>query len=512
MSKAPSNSGRNMALTAAFLGWLFDGFEMGLFPLIGSPALADLLKVEPSNPVVLNWFNVILATFLVGAATGGVLFGWLGDRIGRVRAMSLSIFTYAIFTGLCGLATEAWHIAGLRFIASLGMGGEWALGVALVNELWTKGNRAFIAGMIGAAANVGYLLVALLSLSLVSFIAEVKDIFIACGMGQQLADSWFSNGGWRFLMITGALPALLIFLIQIFVPESHKWEEEKASGATSHWSNSDMLGVLAGGLTALVIIFCWSPLGPQYGITPIYAAIITLTGLGVVFWGYIFPVKSYLRRAGIAGAMQSADSALIMRHLLIGASLAGVALLGTWGAAQQAPKWAIDLNNATGKLSAHPKEYVQMTTSIGAIIFTLITPIIGDILGRRLTYSICCALAGISAVVFYQFCHTIDTTFYVAAFLMGGLTATFYGFFPLYLPELFPTSVRATGQGFCFNVGRIIAAVGGLQIANLVGLFGTADTPAFAKAASAYTVLCGIYLVGIFIVWAAPETKGKGLT
>jgi MFS family permease len=210
--------------------------------------------------------------------------------------------------------------------------------------------------------------------------------------------------------------------------------------------------------------------------------------------------------------MQSADSALIMRHLLIGASLAGVALLGTWGAAQQAPKWAIDLNNATGKLSAHPKEYVQMTTSIGAIIFTLITPIIGDLLGRRLTYSICCALAGLSAVAFYQFCHTIDTTFYVAAFLMGGLTATFYGFFPLYLPELFPTSVRATGQGFCFNVGRIIAAVGGLQIANLVGLFGTADTPAFAKAASAYTVLCGIYLVGIFIVWAAPETKGKGLT
>jgi hypothetical protein len=64
-SSAPSSSGRNMALTAAFLGWLFDGFEMGLFPLIGSPALADLLKVEPGNPVVLNWFNVILATFLL---------------------------------------------------------------------------------------------------------------------------------------------------------------------------------------------------------------------------------------------------------------------------------------------------------------------------------------------------------------------------------------------------------------------------------------------------------------
>ena len=113
-----------------------------------------------------------MAMFLVGAATGGVLFGWLGDRIGRVRAMSLSIFTYAIFTGLCGFATEAWHIAVLRFIASLGMGGEWALGVALVTEIWPDRSRAWLAGAIGAAANVGFLLVGLLSLVLVSFIAR----------------------------------------------------------------------------------------------------------------------------------------------------------------------------------------------------------------------------------------------------------------------------------------------------------------------------------------------------
>jgi len=157
-----------------------------------------LLKVEASSPLVLNWFNVIIATFLVGAATGGVLFGWLGDRIGRVRAMSFSVFAYAIFTGLCGFATEAWHVAGLRFIASLGVGGEWALGVALVNELWTSGNRAWIAGLIGAAANVGCLLVALLSLGLVSFIAQTKGFVISLGVSQAAAESWFSHGGWRF--------------------------------------------------------------------------------------------------------------------------------------------------------------------------------------------------------------------------------------------------------------------------------------------------------------------------
>src|SRR5882757_7577522 len=152
---------KSMALVAAFLGWLFDGFEMGLFPLIGKPALQDLLP-DPTTSAVDQWFTVIIAVFLVGAATGGVLFGWLGDKLGRVRAMTFAIFTYAIFTGLCAFVTQAWQFAGLRFVASLGMGGEWSLGVALVNELWAGKNRAWIAGMIGAAANFGFMLVGIL--------------------------------------------------------------------------------------------------------------------------------------------------------------------------------------------------------------------------------------------------------------------------------------------------------------------------------------------------------------
>ncbi len=84
------------------------------------------------------------------------------------------------------------------------------------------------------------------------------------------------------------------------------------------------------------------------------------------------------------------------------------------------------------------------------------------------------------------------------------MTASFYGFFPLYLPELFPTAVRATGQGFAFNFGRIIAAIGGLQTATLIGFFGDS----FPKAGS---VMAAIYLVGMVIIWLGPETKGKAL-
>src|SRR5438874_9376539 len=129
--------GQWMALAAALLGWMFDGFEMGLLPLVARPALRDLLGSTNDQEVGL-WFAVATAGFLVGAATGGVLFGWLGDRIGRVRAMTLSVLTYAVFSGLCAFAATAWQITALRFCSALGMGGEWSLGVALVMEIWPE--------------------------------------------------------------------------------------------------------------------------------------------------------------------------------------------------------------------------------------------------------------------------------------------------------------------------------------------------------------------------------------
>ena len=497
-----------MALTAAFLGWLFDGFEMGLFPLIGKPALQDLLaNTADAAQVTLNvdrWFTVIIATFLVGAATGGVFFGWLGDRIGRVKAMTFSIFTYAIFTGLCGFATEAWHIAILRFIASLGMGGEWALGVALVNELWTKGSRAWVAGAIGAAANIGYLLVAFLSLGMVNFLSSVEGAFAAMGASQWLTEYLLHNQAWRFLMISGAFPAVLIFFIRLFVPESDKWEEEKKTGSTSHWLTQDLLGVLLGAVVAMVIIWAWSPMGVSTSV----ATIITAVGFCIIIWGFLLPVRRYLQRSTAAGHMTEESRRKVRSNLIIGATLAGIALLGTWGAAQQAPKWSTELN-PNGY--SHPMQYTQLCTAFGATVFALLAPVLADMLNRRQTYLICCITAMASSIYYFKFNTQIDTGYFISAFLMGGLTASFYGFFPLYLPELFPTAVRATGQGFCFNVGRIIAAIGGLQLANLIAYFGGDNVSRLQASSNAFTVLCCVYVVGMVLVWFAPETKGKAL-
>src|SRR3954471_4753107 len=114
------DSAKWLVLLAAFMGWMFDGLEMGIFPQISRPALTALLK-DPSQ--MGRWNQFIAAMFLWGAAVGGLAFGWLGDRIGRVKAMSISILICSAFTGLLYFAQTPGHIAGLRFIAAIGMGG-----------------------------------------------------------------------------------------------------------------------------------------------------------------------------------------------------------------------------------------------------------------------------------------------------------------------------------------------------------------------------------------------------
>jgi MFS family permease len=233
-----------MALLAAFLGWMFDGFEIGLVPLVARPALIELLGGD--SPTVDKWIGIITESFLIGAATGGVLFGWLGDRIGRVRAMTLSVLTYTLFMGMCGFVESPMQMFWFRFVAALGMGGEWSLGVSLVMELWPDSKRGVLAGLIGAAANVGFLVIALIGLILAQITGSLQEWLVGTGVSSSTVEYLCGNQGWRLMMMIGAAPALLTFLIRLFVPESEKWQHAKAQGATSAWQTRDLLAVLVG--------------------------------------------------------------------------------------------------------------------------------------------------------------------------------------------------------------------------------------------------------------------------
>jgi MFS transporter, SHS family, sialic acid transporter len=498
---AVSARGRWMTLTAALLGWMFDGLEMGLFPLVARPALIDLLGTTSSTEIG-QWIAIITAGFLVGAATGGVLFGWLGDRIGRVRAMTLSILTYAVFSGLCGLASNAWQVAGFRFIASLGMGGEWSLGIALVMEVWPDRSRGWLAGVIGGAANFGYLIIGVVGLALSHLIQDLHGAMLSVGVGSETADWLVKNSGWRILMLFGALPALLTFLIRLFVPESNRWEAERAKGATSHWQTVDLLGVAIGATAAAGLIALWA----VPGIPPPVRFIGSAVAFVVVTAGYLFPIVRYVRRATAGDdspvtGRPHLDLRRIIGRLALAASLSGVALLGTWGATQQAPTWADQIS-----AGQHPnaRTYTQMATAFGAIIGCVAAALAGHRFGRRITYAVLCVGSLASIAGFYHLNPEYGPMFLFAAFLMGTITAAFYGWLPLYLPELFPTRIRATGQGFGFNFGRILAAVGVLQLPNVMKEFDVGWP-------GACTAMSLIYIVGLGLIWLAPETKGKAL-
>ena len=532
-----------MAFIAAFLGWMFDGFEIGLFPLVAQPALKDMLPGAP-EAVIGNWIGVMTAAFLVGAATGGVVFGWLGDRIGRVRAMALSILTYALFSGMCGLVTEPWHLFVFRFLASLGMGGEWSLGVSLVMEIWPNKSRGWLAGLIGAAANVGFVLIAVLSLVLTRYLAAAP----ASAEATDYVSRLFTTQ-WRLLAMSGALPALLTFIVRIFVPESEKWLHEHRSGSTKQWSTTDLLAVVLGAASAIALVSLWAlddvlaartaaavaagqeATSDEPFKLPMWIRIAgTVLGLLGAYYGYTYPVRRYLQRSmaaadaapAVPGAVATWTPPRVLGRMLIGATLSGVALLGTWASLQNAAPWAGKLEenriiaenpdmpaDERGKLiqssTATARAYTQISAGIAAIVGTILAALLGNWLGRRISYCILCAGSLATSLIFFQLNDSYGAMFLATVFLAGGVTASFYGWLPLYLPELFPTRVRAFGQGFAFNFGRILAAVGALQFSYLMRNVFDGSYP------KACTVLSFIYVIGMIAIWFAPETHKQEL-
>ena len=154
---------------AAWLGWTFDGLDMHLYTLVAAPFVAELLRVSTTiDPTVGRHASIIQAAFLVGWALGGGFFGRIGDRLGRSRALCLTVLTYALFTGLSFFAQTWWHLFIFRFLSALGIGGEWAVGASLLSETWPKRWRPWIAAVLQSGVNIGILMAVLANLLLAS--------------------------------------------------------------------------------------------------------------------------------------------------------------------------------------------------------------------------------------------------------------------------------------------------------------------------------------------------------
>lgn len=403
--------GRVAVLTAAFLGWFGAGVQMGLFPMIGRSALRDLLfdgrpdLSKAEDAVVGVWFAWLTCAFLLGGAVGGLLFGRLGDRVGRVRAMAGSIACYSLFTAACWFAGSPTALLVLRFLTSLGIGGMWPCGVALVSEAWPTASRPFVAGVIGAAANVGILGIAL--------------------VGGQLG---ITPGTWRDAVLFASSPVLLAVAVLAVVPESPRWLSE------------------GGGRRGKPI-------------------------------GEVFRPP-------------------LLSRTLVGILLGTIPLLGAWSS----NKWMIPWAEAEGASAAR----TQAVWAAGAVIGSAFGGYLADLLGRRTTYFVVSVLTVGVNLIIYRFLDPNSVQFLPAVFALGVIGTVFFGWLPLYLPELFPTRVRATGAGVTFNFGRFASAVGVLTAGWLMSVFA-------GDYARVGEVMGYVYGLGAVVIWFAPDPSKEGV-
>ncbi len=426
-------------LIVAALGWLFDCLDQQLFLLARKPAMADLLN--PGQDVN-EYGGYATAIFVLGWATGGLIFGSLGDRIGRAKTMVITILIYSACTGLSAFSQGFLDFAFYRFLTGLGVGGEFAVGVALVAEVMPDRARPHALGLLQALSAVGNVAAALIEMGL----STIER-----------------NGGlegtldkWRLMFLVGALPALLALLVRWKLKEPERWQKMKSESKGS----SRPIGSYAALLS-----------DPRWRKNALIGLVLACTGV-IALWGIVFFVFDLV------------DS--VMRKELIAEGLTGD-----------------DLNGAVGQWKGTASLMLNVGAFSGMLAFTSFT----QRTNRRTAFAV--AFVGAMVTTALTFWLLRDPWhIYVLVPLMGFFMLGIFGGYAIYFPELFPTSLRSTGTSFCYNVGRFLAASGPWTIGLLSSrVFGDTDEPL----RYAGLAMCSVFVIGLFALPFAPETKGHPL-
>jgi MFS family permease len=408
-----SRGARWAVLAAAFLGLMFDGFELGLMPVASLSVSQDLLGSEYTNAQGGQWFAWFTAALMLGAAIGGSLLGNLGDRIGRARAMGISILFYSLFAGLGAFVSTSEQMLVLRFLVGLGVGGMWPNGVALVAECWSTASRPTVSGILGAGINFGVLALS----QLVRFQPITPD-------------------SWRWIFMLAAVPGTLGVLVLTLLPESPKW---------------------------LVLRGDSKRLAPK---------------LSEMFRGDL------------------------LRPTLVGILLASVPLIGAWAGSKWVIPWADKLGEAAGESGY--KAATQGWWALGATIGSFAGSPIAAFVGRRLSYFLISLGATLLTWGMFKLTAPMEPNFLYVVFAQGLVATLFFGWLPLYLPELFPLRVRATGAGLSMNIGRFATAGGVLAAGGLFTHFGSHYSTIGAACAL-------VYATGMVVILWAPTTTSKSV-
>ena len=440
------NRGHWFVFAVASLAWLFDCLDQQLFILARNSAMVALSPPHTDPALLKAAGSNATAIFVAGWAVGGLIFGAVGDRIGRAKTLALTVLLYSVFTGLSAFATSVPMFEFFRFLTGLGVGGVFGLSVALVADSLPDGARPHALGVLQALSAVGNVSAGLISI-LVGWLETFK---IAPG------------SAWRWMFLIGALPAFLCVFIQIRLQEPEKWVKARAAGKVS--------GVRFGSYSVL---------------------------LGDVRW---------------------------RSRALIGMLLCVSGVIGLWGIGFFSPELTKDVIGRMLKSEGIPAEklagYGTMWTglslifqNLGAFAGMMIFTKLASQYGRKPVFAVAFVCAMLSTIGVFRFFNARSDIFWMIP-LMGFFQLSLFAGFAIYLPELFPVSLRSTGTSFCYNVGRFVAAAGPFFMGRLTTALAAGAVTPEAKLQAFRNAGCwmsGIFLLGLIALPFLPETKGRPL-
>lgn len=444
------NSYHWFVLVVAALGWLFDTMDQQLFVLARVDAMRELLTVDgvaPDKAVIAKYSGYATTIFLLGWATGGIAFGVMGDRIGRAKTMLLTILIYSLCTGLSALSTGFWDFSVYRFLTGLGVGGEFAVGVSLVAEVMPNRARPFALGLLQALSAIGNVTAALISM----FLGHLES----GGAFTELVVGGTPVKAWRIMFVIGILPSLLAIAIRRRLKEPERWQSTVQEGAVVKKAGS-------------------------------YSA--------------LFGDPRWRKRA------------------LVGLVLASAGVIGLWSIGFFTPdlldsvlrKSYADTGMSDAEINGHVtfwKGISSLMINIGAFFGIYSFAIVTSYTGRRPAFAISFILAMGSTIMVFALMQDKAQILWMVP-IMGFCQLSLFGGYAIYFPELFPTYLRSTGTSFCYNVGRIVAAVGPAALGLMTSfVFQNKEEPM----RWAGVTMCSIFVIGLLALPFAPETKGHPL-
>ncbi len=472
------------------LAWDMDCMDQQLFALARRPAMTDLVAVVKADDARLPGFTQKLADkaakegkpaptpaaalkalqsadigeaagyatsiFLIGWAVGGIGFGILGDRWGRVKTLMATILLYALFTGLSALSSSTTDFYLYRFLTGLGVGGVFAAAVTLLAETMPDHARPFIIGLFQASSVLGNCTAAVISMGFGAL--EEQRAFDGLTLGG------YPITPWRLMFLIGIIPGLLVVLIQARLAEPEKWKQAVAAGGVKKaGSYGELLG------------------DSRYRSNAIFGLILALSGV-VGLWGIGF--FSYdLQQVVMDPTYKAEADALRLTGADADRYIAG-----------QKTQWA---------------GITSLVQNLGAFAGMLSFSWLAAKFGRRPTFALFFLLAGLSTAYVFMYLNSRDDVLWMIP-IMGFCLLALFGGYAIYFPELFPTRLRSTGTSFCYNVGRLLSAVGPAALGLLTSQV-YAGRPDPEPLRYAGVTMCLIFVVGIAVLPFLPETKDRPL-